>query len=40
MSSVGTGTVNTVNRLRVGNLVDTQRRRRNRLNEVYSTVTL
>jgi hypothetical protein len=42
MSKAGTGTAKAVTRVAVGNLVDTQRRRRNRLAETYQfdTVTI
>lgn len=39
-SNVRTGATNRVTGVQVGNLVDTQRRRRNRLNEAYSSADL
>lgn len=39
-SNVGAGQTRAVTGVQVGNLVDTQRRRRNRLNEAYSTAEL
>lgn len=39
-SSVGAGAFNVVTGVSVGNLIDTQRRRRNRLTEVYTSVPL
>ena len=39
-SNVRTGATNRVTGVQVGNLVDTQRRRRNRLNESYATAQL
>jgi len=40
MSQAGAGTAKEITEVRVGNVSDTQRRRRNALNEVYSTVAV